>query len=862
MRLISTIAIGDRMWGDMALNLLISIKTDNPNQKTALIYEDSAIEGIEELVFRYVDFSYRISKVYDNYEQVTLEKVHLYDTLGKICPEATEVVYLDADVLILPGNECDAFFDKNSQYDYFFYKNGEYDYEKQKKSRRDGSFWCHPEKIKKALAGHNAVIKYNMPQVVSVFLYFKMNDSTKLFFTVAQIILAEDLPYIPKRGYKCADFCFNVAASVLGSPFQKYYRPVFIQQYSENRSDIYIWHRYRGLALDSNVYYDTRIISMYNNVSSYYRQLAGIKQQFSYKIKKTEKMNRKVYGFWHIFAINHYLEIVNEQLSLLVSSGLYDKCDAIYVGVVGNSVDDLLPIFKEYSKIKISTHKKVFTEYEFPTLSVLDAKAKEQNEEPFFAFYFHTKGVTYPNHPHRHGGDMFRAFLNHYVIRLWQKNIDALSSGSDVSGAGWSVESAYPAHYRGNFWWADSEYIKKLPDIDTLDRTNRFTAEFWIGGASPLPNILSSTMIDYKSAPILVPAEIKNSDRREVPMVRPWGIDESYHTKQWSEKDITVLICQRKTKDLIQLCLESLLRFYPDINVLIVDGESGDDSLRYIKYKELITPNVRVWERLGKVLGKHTSHGVTMDEALRNQIKTKYVLIMDSDVIIQRGGWIEEMLNQFASDDKLYATGTLMLVSRSGEACSLPKDDSDILRYAHPSCSIINREMYIGLKPFGDHGAPCVWNMISAEDAGLNIGYYPVDKYVAHLSGSSWTEPRTIWRHDFGVLIRPFVTFVVEQTNNIQLMDTDYDVVFAGPPFYQEVVIHGDLPTKTDPKKYPIRFNVTGEYVCEVSSLKLSAEFLTKAKDQCINLGAPDEFQVDGLALIKRNIWQQKKSVQ
>lgn len=510
MRLISTIAIGDRMWGDMALNLLISIKTDNPNQKTALIYEDSAIEGIEELVFRYVDFSYRISKVYDNYEQVTLEKVHLYDTLSKICPEATEVVYLDADVLILPGNECDAFFDKNSQYDYFFYKNGEYDYEKQKKSRRDGSFWCHPEKIKKALAGHNAVIKYNMPQVVSVFLYFKMNDSAKLFFTVAQIILAEDLPYIPKRGYKCADFCFNVAASVLGSPFQKYYRPVFIQQYSENRSDIYIWHRYRGLALDSNVFHDTRIISLYNSVSRYLRDLAGIRSQFVFKKRRNAIKNKKpVFGFWHVLASNHYKQIVLEQLDQIIASGLYWKSERIYVFCIGGSdeLKWLQSILEDHGRFVIFGSSDDVKLYEFPTLIKLQEHA-EKNDS--FCFYIHTKGVTYPKQPRKVQGDYYRMFLMNYVVLKWKECIDMLMKGHTCVGPGWIPEGAFPQHYRGNFWWANTDYINTLPRINSMNKTNRFNAEFWIGMGDADPGIMTHSIIDYPNAQLLYETEINN----------------------------------------------------------------------------------------------------------------------------------------------------------------------------------------------------------------------------------------------------------------------------------------------------------------------------------------------------------------
>jgi hypothetical protein len=509
MRLISTIAIGDRMWGDMALNLAISIKTDNPDQKIALIYEDSAIEGIEDLIFRYVDFGHRIIKDYGNYEQVNLEKVHLYDTITKICPEATEVVYLDADVMLLPGNEVSPFFDKNSQYDYFFYKNGEYDYDKKKKSRKDGSFWCNPEKIKKELAEHGTEIKHNMPQVVSAFLYFKANESAKLFFTVAQIVYSEELSYTPRKDSKCADFCFNVSASILGSPTQKYYRPLFIQQYSENRSDIYIWHRYRAIALDSAIYHDNRIIAMYNSVCRYLRDLSGITLPFVFKRRRTELNKEKpVVGFWHVLASNHYKQIVLEQLDQMIASGLYWKADKIYVFCIGQDVKWLQSILVDYDKFVLFGSSEDVKLYEFPTLIKLQEYA-EKNDA--FCFYIHTKGVTYPEQPRKEQGDYYRMFLMSYVVLQWQKNIDLLMKGHTCSGPGWIPEGAFPQHYRGNFWWANSDYINTLPRINTLDTTNRFNAEFWIGMGQADPGITTHSIVDYPNAQLLYEKEIIQS---------------------------------------------------------------------------------------------------------------------------------------------------------------------------------------------------------------------------------------------------------------------------------------------------------------------------------------------------------------
>jgi len=71
-----------------------------------------------------------------------------------------------------------------------------------------------------------------------------------------------------------------------------------------------------------------------------------------------------------------------------------------------------------------------------------------------------------------------------------------------------------------------------------------------------------------------------------IDLIRPFW---NYH-RQWN--DITVLICQRNTKTLIQLCLESLLTYYPNIPILVVDGNSDDDSILYLRYKSLVYPKI------------------------------------------------------------------------------------------------------------------------------------------------------------------------------------------------------------------------------------------------------------------------------
>lgn len=347
-------------------------------------------------------------------------------------------------------------------------------------------------------------------------------------------------------------------------------------------------------------------------------------------------------------------------------------------------------------------------------------------------------------------------------------------------------------------------------------------------------------------------------------LARPFWKAEQWNKKKWEEIPITVLICQRKTKQVTQLCLESLLRFYPDVKILIVDGDSQDDSTLYLKYTALKYSNVKVWLRTGR-----NSHGETMHEAIMNHITTDYVLLMDSDVITMRGGMIEGMLEQFRENPKLYATGNLMLVTRKNQACGQPEDGNDVLRYAHPCLSVLHIPTYKRLHPSYDHGAALCENMIDAERKGWRVETFPVDKYSIHISGSSWQQIPSVYNDDADVPLRPFVTFIT--TNDAQpatlssQRDNDFNIVPIGEVCDTMVSIHGiEIPhVRVQNALYNIRFRVNGEYVCVLDrvTMGLPQDMMTKIKEAVIAAGAPKEINVGGLRLVERKHWQATDSL-
>lgn len=338
---------------------------------------------------------------------------------------------------------------------------------------------------------------------------------------------------------------------------------------------------------------------------------------------------------------------------------------------------------------------------------------------------------------------------------------------------------------------------------------------------------------------------------------------QEYHRNLWAAKDVTIAICQRKTKEFTQLCVESILRFYPDIQILVIDGDSQDDSTLYLRYKALKVPNLKVYERIGQ---RH-SHGFTLDDAIMNHITTAFVLPMDSDTIVNRGGWVEGMLDQFMANPKLYATGSLMLVSHSNYGVGAPKDDNDILRYAHPSCALFHVPTYRELDTqFNDNGSPLAHNMLAAEKAGLQIGAFPIDKYVSHRMGVSWVkEHQIIWKDDYDVFIRPFITFIVTLPEHFALLqkqsDKDFNVVLKDK--YTQMRIWESEGKDISNQFYGIRYMINGEYVCLLNEAvsDIVENFVHLAKVQIIENKAPLEINVGGIRLADRKFFQKNDSL-
>lgn len=179
-----------------------------------------------------------------------------------------------------------------------------------------------------------------------------------------------------------------------------------------------------------------------------------------------------VKGFWHIYCTQHWYTVVSEQMRILLTSGLYDECEEISIGAVGDPMELkwLKRLFiDQYSKLKLRYHSERAIDFEFPTLQLI-----ENDDSEYVGFYFHAKAVTKPsetliNH--------WRSWLNESILNRWRDHRNNVETLYDVSSVNHLMN---PEHFSGNFWWFNREYINKLPKIYSLNKTHRWSAEQWI----------------------------------------------------------------------------------------------------------------------------------------------------------------------------------------------------------------------------------------------------------------------------------------------------------------------------------------------------------------------------------------------
>lgn len=194
----------------------------------------------------------------------------------------------------------------------------------------------------------------------------------------------------------------------------------------------------------------------------------------------------KLVLFYHAYIYgDNYVSLMAEQFRLLVSSGLFEACDKLYIGVYEETnaqPKDGISWLRHFWSISKKVEIVQYTNNDEETSTMRRLKDYCKNNPDDYVLYFHAKGIT----KYSQATQDWRKYMEYFVIEKWQNCITKLNEGYNCCGVMWNKrtpQGIYP-HFSGNFWWATARYVNTLRD-EYLSNPNRYFREYWIG-SSPM----------------------------------------------------------------------------------------------------------------------------------------------------------------------------------------------------------------------------------------------------------------------------------------------------------------------------------------------------------------------------------------
>lgn len=192
--------------------------------------------------------------------------------------------------------------------------------------------------------------------------------------------------------------------------------------------------------------------------------------------------------------------------------------------------------------------------------------------------------------------------------------------------------------------------------------------------------------------------------------------------------DVTAIFVNCCTPNYTRNLVEGLRREYPALKFVVVDNGSYDESTEYIR---------RLGNQEGfKVILNETNrgHGPGMHQAILTS-HTRLCFVLDSDVIVLKGGFLEPMIEAFDEEPKLYAIGTKgqpVTAKRTKEIIEAARRAGTLGINSYDGM-LIDREKYLLLKPFKQHGSATIHNQHDALAKGFILGEFSTLEYLHHI---------------------------------------------------------------------------------------------------------------------------------
>jgi hypothetical protein len=174
------------------------------------------------------------------------------------------------------------------------------------------------------------------------------------------------------------------------------------------------------------------------------------------------------------------------------SSGLIDVLDNVFIVNIG------LPIQNKYNNLdNHSNNKYVLTNYsenpllyENPTINKIRQFAEDNPDS--YILYLHTKGNSYQIESQ--GVLDWTNMMLYFLVEKYKTCISNLDANYDTVGC--NLFEKPVIHYSGNFWWANTNYLKTLNLLDEV-KPSKMAPEFWVLQNKPKICIIHSSGVDH-----------------------------------------------------------------------------------------------------------------------------------------------------------------------------------------------------------------------------------------------------------------------------------------------------------------------------------------------------------------------------
>ena len=187
---------------------------------------------------------------------------------------------------------------------------------------------------------------------------------------------------------------------------------------------------------------------------------------------------RKNVIFIHCALLPRWDTILTNFMEKIIHSGLYNEVEHIYINCIGTINDYQNFHYNNFDKITTYVNGISLDTFEISTQELLHDFAKKN--ENYNILYLHTKGV---------GKEIneciedWVAYMSYFLIEKWRTCLGELEKNDTI---GVDLRAEPTLHYSGNFWWACSNYLSKLPSPTEFKRypnplnSERHNQEFWI----------------------------------------------------------------------------------------------------------------------------------------------------------------------------------------------------------------------------------------------------------------------------------------------------------------------------------------------------------------------------------------------